>query len=155
MFVIIFFAVYNASRFAFPCYALIIKSNSILIFFLRLNLGYVHARSLVGTMFPVPRIMYAMASDGLLFDFLSKINSKTKTPFVATMICGVGAGKYKLFRYFARHDIIIIFLCFRRYSVDHIQSRPTRRHGVHRHAYIVHDSLRLRALAQVMHAITF
>lgn len=34
-----------------------------------------------------------MSSDGLLFNFLSKINEKTKTPFIAAIICGVCAGK--------------------------------------------------------------
>ncbi|VVC32914.1 Cationic amino acid transporter, C-terminal,Amino acid/polyamine transporter I [Cinara cedri] len=48
--------------------------------------------TLVGTLFPLPRILYAMASDGLLFKFLSKINDKTKTPFIATVICGISAG---------------------------------------------------------------
>jgi amino acid transporter len=34
-----------------------------------------------------------MSSDGLLFKFLSTINEKTKTPFIAAIICGVCAGK--------------------------------------------------------------
>ena len=49
--------------------------------------------SLFGTMFPMPRIIYAMALDGLLFKFLSNVNEKTKTPLYATLISGIFAGK--------------------------------------------------------------
>ncbi|KAL4112647.1 hypothetical protein QTP88_016395 [Uroleucon formosanum] len=48
--------------------------------------------SLLGCLFPIPRILYAMSCDGLLFEFLSMVNENTKTPVITTMICGVGAG---------------------------------------------------------------
>ena len=41
--------------------------------------------SLLGCMFPLPRIVWAMADDGLLFSQLAAISPKTKTPVVATM----------------------------------------------------------------------
>lgn len=52
--------------------------------------------SLIGTMYPLPRILYAMSSDGLLFETFSKVDSKNKTPVKATWISGVFAGKYYL-----------------------------------------------------------
>ncbi|XP_050543776.1 cationic amino acid transporter 3 isoform X2 [Daktulosphaira vitifoliae] len=48
--------------------------------------------SLIGTMFPLPRILYAMSCDGLLFRKFSGINSKTQTPFFATISSGILAG---------------------------------------------------------------
>jgi amino acid transporter len=44
-------------------------------------------------MFPLPRVLYAIASDGLIFKFLAKINDRFKTPVIATAISGLFAGK--------------------------------------------------------------
>ncbi|XP_044754760.1 cationic amino acid transporter 2-like isoform X1 [Coccinella septempunctata] len=48
--------------------------------------------SLLGAMFPLPRIIYAMASDGLIFRFLSKVHPKFHTPFMGTLVAGTIAG---------------------------------------------------------------
>ncbi|TMS17316.1 Cationic amino acid transporter 2 [Larimichthys crocea] len=47
--------------------------------------------SLLGSIFPMPRVIYAMAEDGVLFKVLARINPKTKTPLIATMTSGVVA----------------------------------------------------------------
>lgn len=41
----------------------------------------------------MPRVIWAMADDGLLFRFLAKINKRTKSPVTATIISGVSAGE--------------------------------------------------------------
>lgn len=44
--------------------------------------------SLMGAMFPLPRIVFAMASDGLLFKFMGVVSEKYRTPFNGTMVTG-------------------------------------------------------------------
>lgn len=44
----------------------------------------------------MPRVIYAMAEDGLLFKCLAQINSKTKTPIIATLSSGAVAGESEL-----------------------------------------------------------
>ncbi|CAH1378518.1 unnamed protein product [Tenebrio molitor] len=48
--------------------------------------------SLFGAMFPLPRIIYAMASDSLIFRFLGRVSSRFKTPVVGTLLAGLLTG---------------------------------------------------------------
>lgn len=50
--------------------------------------------SLVGALFPLPRIVYAMAEDGLLFKALARINFTTLTPMIATIVSGTAAALF-------------------------------------------------------------
>ncbi|OON22941.1 high affinity cationic amino acid transporter 1 domain protein, partial [Opisthorchis viverrini] len=45
--------------------------------------------SLMGSIFPLPRILYAMSSDGLLFRFFGRISKRFKTPVFGTLISGL------------------------------------------------------------------
>ncbi|XP_050350899.1 cationic amino acid transporter 2 [Nymphalis io] len=48
--------------------------------------------SLLGAVFPLPRIIYAMSSDGLLFKFMGRVSEKYQTPLIGTMVAGLFTG---------------------------------------------------------------
>ncbi|XP_025084376.1 high affinity cationic amino acid transporter 1-like isoform X2 [Pomacea canaliculata] len=48
--------------------------------------------SLLGAMFPLPRVLYAMGTDGVIFRFMAKVSPRFKTPIIGTAISGVFAG---------------------------------------------------------------
>ncbi|XP_071573427.1 high affinity cationic amino acid transporter 1 isoform X3 [Temnothorax nylanderi] len=48
--------------------------------------------SLLGSMFPLPRVIYAMASDGLVFKWMGNINSRFHTPIMGTLSAGLLTG---------------------------------------------------------------
>ncbi|XP_015595656.1 cationic amino acid transporter 3 [Cephus cinctus] len=58
------------------------------------NIGAIFAlcTSLLGAMFPLPRVLYAMASDGILFKCLAKVHSRTMTPIFGTLLSGLFTG---------------------------------------------------------------
>ncbi|XP_055598354.1 cationic amino acid transporter 3 [Uranotaenia lowii] len=45
--------------------------------------------SLLGAMFPLPRVLYAMSSDGIIYKKLQTVHPKTQTPILATMLSGL------------------------------------------------------------------
>lgn len=53
--------------------------------------------SLFGAMFPLPRIIYAMANDGVIFKFLGKVHPRFQTPVIGTLVAGVFTGHYDRF----------------------------------------------------------
>ena len=48
--------------------------------------------SLMGSMFPLPRVIYAMAHDGLLFEIVGRISPRFRTPMVGTLLAGFLTG---------------------------------------------------------------
>lgn len=48
--------------------------------------------SLMTCIFPMPRIIYAIASDGLLPAWMGRVHPRFNTPVVATMLCGTLSG---------------------------------------------------------------
>lgn len=48
--------------------------------------------SLLGAVFPLPRIIYAMSSDGLLYRFMGRVSERFQTPLVGTMVAGLFTG---------------------------------------------------------------
>ncbi|XP_011297275.1 cationic amino acid transporter 2 [Fopius arisanus] len=58
------------------------------------NVGAVFAlcTSLLGAMFPLPRVLYAMGSDGVIFKFLARVNERTQTPVFGTIASGLLTG---------------------------------------------------------------
>ncbi|XP_053205538.1 high affinity cationic amino acid transporter 1-like isoform X2 [Panonychus citri] len=53
--------------------------------------------SLLGAMFPMPRVLYSMATDGLIFQFLAYVHPTTQTPLAATIASGLFAGIMAVF----------------------------------------------------------
>lgn len=55
--------------------------------------------SLLGSMFPLPRVIYAMSSDGLIFKWMGKINPRFQTPLAGTLFAGLLTGlSIRIFR---------------------------------------------------------
>lgn len=50
------------------------------------------AASLMGAMFPLPRVIYAMAKDGLLYSIMGRVHPKFNTPLAGTLIAGTLTG---------------------------------------------------------------
>lgn len=48
--------------------------------------------SLMGAMFPLPRIVYAMSNDGLIFEWMGRIHPRFKTPMLGTLFVGTLTG---------------------------------------------------------------
>lgn len=51
----------------------------------------------MGALFPLPRVLYAMAKDGIIFPILGKLQKKFQTPVVGTLLAGGLTGNFKKF----------------------------------------------------------
>ena len=49
--------------------------------------------TMIVSLMPMPRLVYSMAKDGLLFKFLARVNTKTDIPVIATVITGALTGR--------------------------------------------------------------
>uniref|UniRef100_A0A182LUQ8 Cationic amino acid transporter C-terminal domain-containing protein n=1 Tax=Anopheles culicifacies TaxID=139723 RepID=A0A182LUQ8_9DIPT len=58
----------------------------------------------LGAMFPLPRVLYAMSSDGIIFKQLRTVHPKTKTPLLATILSGIFSGTMAML--FNLHQLI-------------------------------------------------
>ncbi|XP_029206695.2 cationic amino acid transporter 2-like isoform X2 [Acropora millepora] len=50
------------------------------------------ASSLIGLLVSLPRMLFSMAGDGLIFKFLAKVSPRTGAPVIATVVSGVLSG---------------------------------------------------------------
>lgn len=60
--------------------------------------------SLLGALFPLPRVLYAMGNDGIIYKVMKRVHPKTKTPLIATLLSGFLAGVMALI--FNLHQLI-------------------------------------------------
>ena len=49
--------------------------------------------SLLGSLLPLPRVLYAIAADGLIFRFIAWIHPRLQTPVIATILGGIISGR--------------------------------------------------------------
>jgi cationic amino acid transporter 1 len=46
----------------------------------------------MGALFPLPRVIYAMAKDGIIFRFLATVHPRFQTPVIGTFVAGICTG---------------------------------------------------------------
>ena len=51
------------------------------------------------SLFPLPRILYSMSQDGLIPACFSKVNTRTESPIIATVVAGIFTGMRDNFPY--------------------------------------------------------
>ncbi|XP_060529689.1 high affinity cationic amino acid transporter 1 isoform X2 [Cylas formicarius] len=101
--------------------------------------------SMLGAMFPLPRVIYAMAQDGIIFKPLAKVNAGTKTPIIATTLSGLLSGFMALIfdldqlidmmsiGTLMAYTIVAISVIILRYQVDedkpHLQQHESSKHS--------------------------
>lgn len=89
--------------------------------------------SLLGSLFPLPRILYAMSSDGLIFRVFGKVSTRTQTPVYSTIFAGLFAGaiaaifdvnqlaQMMSIGTLLAYTLVCVSVLILRYQEDHIQ----------------------------------
>lgn len=72
--------------------AFLINQNSFATWIISIGAMFGLMACVFASLLPAPRILFTMASDGLLFMFLNHVSEKTGIPVVSTIICGVFSG---------------------------------------------------------------
>jgi solute carrier family 7 (cationic amino acid transporter), member 3 len=67
------------------------KQNDMYLIANIISIGAIFAlsTSLLGAMFPLPRVLYAMGNDGVIYKIFKKVHPKTQTPLIATILSGI------------------------------------------------------------------
>lgn len=92
--------------------------------------------SLMGSMFPLPRVIYAMSIDGLLFHFMGAIHPRFKTPMIGTLLAGFLTG-VKSETHLSMTETYIF--CVRRYVGGYFQPKPIGQYDVDWNATCLFD----------------
>ena len=106
----VYLAISGLLTLSFPYFALLpdspfpitfyFNNMSWIIIFIKIGAICALTSSLIGAVIPMPRILWNMAQDGLVFDWCSKVSKKSQTPInatiIATVVAALLAGVFKL-----------------------------------------------------------
>lgn len=100
---------------------------------------FINYFSLLGAMFPLPRVIYAMASDGLIFKWMGKVSSRFQTPFMGTLSAGLltGSSTYLILIWsIRRYNLLMMYY---RHSSGDIWTHAISQYDEYRYATGIFD----------------